>query len=257
MNPELAKNTEASLHADLAALDVRRAEFQGNFPGGPEAHIAQYRNWLRTELTYTSNAIEGNTLSSVETRMVIEDDAVIPDKSLREHLEARDHAIAWDYATDVLEPKPQLDPSDLLALHQRVLYSISNPEAGVLRRGGIRVAGSRTVFPNPLKVPALVDQLMIDVHDRLSDIHPVLHAAHMHLDLVKIHPFTDGNGRTGRILMNLLLRRSNYLAVPIYPSDRRDYLNAIEQADTDGGDAFCRLIVNLEKATIDELLAGA
>lgn len=240
--------------SEIAALDSARAVLLERFPTGLEAHIAQYREWLRTELTYTSNAIEGSTLSSVETRMVVEEDAIIPDKSLREHLEARDHAIAWDYATDVVERKSIIDVTDVLDLHQRVLYGTNHVEAGFFRRGSVRVAGSRTVFPNPLKVPELVEQLAYDINHRPVDMHPVIHAACMHLDLVKIHPFADGNGRLARILMNVLVRRSGYPAIPIYPKDRLAYLNAIEHADVDGGGEFLQLVVRLQQETIDQVL---
>lgn len=257
MNQEVARRAEVALESEIAALDAGRARLRERVPRGPEAHIAQYREWLRTELTYTSNAIEGSTLSSVETRMVVEDDAIIPDKSLREHLEARDHAIAWDYATDVVEAKVSIEATDLLELHRRVLYSTNHHEAGFFRRGPVRVAGSQTIFPNALKVPELIDRLIDDISHRPDGVHPVVHAALIHLDFVKIHPFVDGNGRTARILMNVLLRRGGYPAMPIYPKDRLAYLNAIEGADTDDGEEFVKLAVRLENATIDQLLASA
>jgi Fic family protein len=255
MNPEVARRAEVALASEITTLDAGRSRLKERFPEGPEAHIAQYREWLRTELTYTSNAIEGSTLSSVETRMVVEDDALIPDKSLREHLEARDHAIAWDFATDVLELKASFDAADLLELHRRVLYSTNHHEAGFFRRGPVRVAGSQTIFPNPLKVPELIDRLVDDINLRPFALHPVVHAALVHLDFVKIHPFVDGNGRTARILMNVLLRREGYPAMPIYPTDRLAYLNAIERADSDHGEEFVRLAVRLENETIDQILA--
>lgn len=256
MSPEIGRQTDPATQAEIAALELRHGQLNERFPEGPEAYIAQYREWLRTELTYTSNAIEGNTLSSIETRMVIDDDAVIPDKSLREHLEARDHAIAWDYATDVLESKPTIDAGDLLTLHELVLHSTNRREAGVFRRGSVRVAGSQTVFPNPVKVPSLVEQLVSNISNRLENLHPVVHAALIHLDFVKIHPFADGNGRTARILMNVLLRRASYVAIPIYPKDRLGYLNAIERAESDNGTEFTHLMIRLEHETIDELLAS-
>lgn len=254
MNPEVAHRTESEMQSELAALDVKLAELRERFPGGPEAHVAGYREWLRTELTYSSNAIEGNTLTDIETRLVIEDNLIVPNKSLREHLEARDHAIAWDYATNELAGRPTLTVNDLLAIHHRVVYSTLHDEAGLFRRMGVRVAGSQTVFPNPVKVPDLVDKLMDEVNNPPGEIHPVLHAALAHLDLVKIHPFSDGNGRTARILMNLMLQRAGFVAMPIYPADRGEYLNAIEQADSDEGAAFCRLLVGLEVRTVEGLL---
>lgn len=254
MNPEAEHTHESAVESDLAALRDAVARLREKFPAGLELGISQYREWLRNELTYSSNAIEGNTLSSIETKMVIEDGLVIPDKSLREHLEARDHALAWDYATEVLEKNSVISATDILALHSRVLYSTNNAEAGYLRRGGVRVAGSHTVFPNALKVPDLVDRLVADLNGRPDGLDPVIHAAHMHLDLVKIHPFVDGNGRTARLLMNVLLRRAGLPALPIYPRDRAEYLRSIDAADQDEGASFVSLITRLELATLEQLL---
>ncbi|MDR2114363.1 MAG: Fic family protein [Bifidobacteriaceae bacterium] len=242
------------MQTELDRIGELRNQLNERFPDGIEAGIAQYREWLRSELTYTSNALEGSTLSSIETRMVIEDDAILPNKSLREHLEARDHAIAWDYATDVLEKQPEITAADILSLHGRVLYSTNNAEAGFLRRTSVRLAGSQTVFPNPLRVPDRFDALVEEINHPANGLHPVVHAAHIHLDFVKIHPFVDGNGRTARILMNVLLRRAGFPAVPIYPQDRREYLNAIGQADGDEGVAFAALIARFQHETIEQLL---
>lgn len=254
MNPEIARQHEANIQSELDIIGELQDQLHRRFPDGIEAGIAQYREWLRNELTYTSNALEGSTLSSIETRMIIEDDAIIPDKSLREHLEARDHAIVWDYATDVLQNQPEISEADILSLHRRVLYSTNNTEAGFLRRTGVRVAGSQTIFPNPLKVPDLVAALVESINHLPAALHPIVHAAHVHLDFVKIHPFVDGNGRTARLLMNVLLRRAGFPAVPIYPKDRREYLTAIEQADTGAGGAFTALIARSERETMEQLL---
>jgi Fic family protein len=257
MDPKLGRKVGVNLQPELDALTEAHGEFLARFPSGPEAGIERYRDWLRVELTYTSNAIEGSTLSARETAMVIGEDAVIPNKSLREHLEARDHAIAFDYAMNVLKPMPQLEASDLLALHERILYSTNHTEAGVLRRDRIRVAGSNTVFPNPVKVPELFDRLIEDMNQPPRDIHPVIHAAMAHLDFVKIHPIIDGNGRTARLLMNLMLERANYASIPIYPEDRSEYLGALELADQDGGADFYRHILTWETRSIQELLRDA
>lgn len=98
-------------------------------------------------------------------------------------------------------------------------------------------------------------RLMDQVNDPPGEIHPVLHAALAHLDLVKIHPSVDGNGHTARILMNVMLQRSGFPATPIYPSDRAEYLTAIENADADEGAAFCRLMVQIESRPVGQLLA--
>lgn len=254
MNPETAKHHEASLESELAHVHALRTKIDQQFPDGIEAGVAHYNAWLRNEMTYTSNAIEGNTLSSAETNLVVNEGAIIPDKSLREHLEARDHAIAWDYMVETFEKRPTLSTDGILELHRRVLYSTNQNEAGFFRRVPVRIAGSTTPFPNYLKVPELVDRLVEQINTPPENLDPLVHAALAHLDFVKIHPFVDGNGRTARLVMSAMLRRAGYPAIPIYPEDRAEYIGAIDRADDDAGAEFAKLIVRLQGATIEDLL---
>ena len=254
MSPDFGHQVKYALQLELDVLTDVRAEFLERYPNGPDVGIERYREWLRVELTYTSNAIEGSTLSARETALVISEDAIIANKSLREHLEARDHAIAFDYAAEQLKSKSQLTADDVLAIQERILYSTNHDGAGMLRRDRIRVAGSSTVFPNPMKVPDLFTGLVEDINHKPDDLHPVVHAALAHLHLAKLHPFIDGNGRTARLLMNLLLERAGYVSIPIYPEDRLSYLNALEQADSDNGVEFCRLILEWEARSMRELM---
>lgn len=254
MNPETARHHESSLELELVSVLALLGKLQEQFPDGVEAGIAHYDTWLRNEMTYTSNAIEGNTLSSAETNLVVNEDAVIQGKSLHEHLEAKDHAYAWDYMIDTLEKTPAITASGILELHRHVLYSTNPGEAGFFRRVPVRIAGSLTVLPNHLKVPRLVDDLVEQINEPPLNLDPLVHAALVHLDFVKIHPFVDGNGRTARLLMSAMLRRAGYPAIPIYPKDRAEYLGSLERADSDEGAEFARLVVRLQRETIEDLL---
>jgi len=190
--------------------------------------------WLRVELTYTSNALEGNTLTRRETALVVEKGITVGGKSLVEHLEATNHAHALDWIRDqALHPISHFKESELLRLHERILQGIGSGHAGFYRSVPVRLAGSRTVLPNPRKVSDLMDEF----HQWMQgapDLHPVDFAAEAHYRLVTIHPFVDGNGRTARLLMNLILLHFGYPLAIIRKRERGVYLDALEKAQTGG-----------------------
>ena len=200
----------------------------------PEALARKLHEWFRVELTYTSNALEGNTLTRRETAMVVEKGITVGGKSLVEHLEATNHAQAFDWiAEKSRKPLKNFTENDLLALHKMILSGIDNQNAGFYRNVPVRLSGSRTVLPNPRKVP----DLMSAFHQWLQssqDIHPVDLAAEAHYRLVTIHPFVDGNGRTARLLMNFILLCHGYPPAIIRKSERGKYLDALEKAQTGG-----------------------
>lgn len=200
----------------------------------PEALARNLHEWFRVELTYTSNALEGNTLTRRETAMVVEKGITVGGKSLIEHLEATNHAQAFDWiAEKSRKPLKNFTENDLLALHKMILSGIDNQNAGFYRNVPVRLSGSRTVLPNPRKVP----DLMSAFHQWLQssqDIHPVDLAAEAHYRLVTIHPFVDGNGRTARLLMNFILLCHGYPPAIIRKSVRGKYLDALEKAQTGG-----------------------
>jgi Fic family protein len=200
----------------------------------PEALARNLHEWFRVELTYTSNALEGNTLTRRETAMVVEKGITVGGKSLVEHLEATNHAQAFDWiAEKSRKPLKNFTENDLLALHKMILSGIDNQNAGFYRNVPVRLSGSRTVLPNPRKVP----DLMSAFHQWLQssqNIHPVDLAAEAHYRLVTIHPFVDGNGRTARLLMNFILLCHGYPPSIIRKSERGKYLDALENAQTGG-----------------------
>ncbi|MCI9888509.1 Fic family protein [Micrococcales bacterium 31B] len=254
MDPDIARRHELNLESELVSVRALLCELQARFPDGLDAGIARYDVWLRNEMTYTSNAIEGNTLSSAETNLVVNEDAVIVGKSLREHLEAKDHAYAWDYMVNTFEKGETITVQGILELHRHVLHSTHRSEAGFFRSVPVRIVGSSTVLPNHLKVPVLVDDMVKQINQPAHNLNALIHAALIHLDFVKIHPFVDGNGRTARLLMSALLRRAGYPAVPIYPKDRAEYLGSLDRADSDDGADCARLAVRLQRETIEDLL---
>ena len=209
----------------------------------PDELTRNLHEWFRVELTYTSNALEGNTLTRRETAMVVEKGITVGGKSLVEHLEATNHAQAFDWiAEKSRKPLKHFTENDLLTLHQRILSGIDTQNAGFYRNVPVRLSGSRTVLPNPRKVP----DLMSAFHQWLQSkqkVHPVDLAAEAHYRLVTIHPFIDGNGRTARLLMNLILMCHGYPPAIIRKNERGKYLDALEKAQTGGShDDYLQLI---------------
>ena len=186
--------------------------------------------WFRIALTYTSNAIEGNTLTHVETAQIIEKDITVQGKSLTEHLEAINHAKAVDIAKDLakIKRRQDIEIADILTIHKFILERINNEYAGKLRDVPVRIMGSIIPVPNYLIIPKLMNNLITWLHITKDPVVKI--AADVHLKLAYIHPFIDGNGRTARLLMNLLLLQENYPLVYIKIEDRLRYIKAIQKA---------------------------
>jgi Fic family protein len=203
----------------------------------PDALVRNLDEWFRVELTFTSNALEGNTLTRQETALVVEKGLTVGGKTLVEHLEATNHARALDWVNAQIKGSPQeLSEEDILFIHALVLKSIADEHAGYYRRVSVRISGSTVVMHNPLKVPDLMAQLQAWLNSATS-LHPVELAAEAHYRLVTIHPFVDGNGRTARLLMNLILMMLGYPPAIIRKRDRLTYINALEKAQLGGSKA--------------------
>jgi Fic family protein len=190
--------------------------------------------WYKVELTYTSNAIEGNTLSKAETAMVIEKGIAVEGKTITEHLEAINHAQAYDFVRTslLLKNRHNLVESDVLGIHKLILQKINDDYAGRYRDVAVRIAGSATIVANPMKVPELMRDYFEWLHSSTGHIAEIV--AESHLRFETIHPFIDGNGRVGRLLMNTLLMQEGYPPAVIRKEDRLDYITSLEQAQTTG-----------------------
>ena len=210
----------------------------------PPALVHNLDSWFKVELTYTSNAIEGNTLTRRETAVVIEKGLTVGGKSLKEHLEATNHAKALDLVQLLIEKKPfQLTSKDILTIHDIILKGIDDDNAGHYRNVPVRISGSTVVLPNPRKVPDLMDEFQAWLTGK-HDLHPVEFAGEAHYRLVTIHPFVDGNGRTARLLMNLLLMMHGYPPAIIRKRDRLAYISALEKAQLGGLKVDYEKIIN-------------
>ncbi len=218
----------------------------------PPALVKNLDDWFRVELTYTSNAIEGNTLSRQETALVVEKGLTVEGKTLREHLEAVNHASALDFIGGLVgKRRAEFGEQDVLAIHQMILQSIDNLNAGRFRTVSVRIAGSTVIMPTWVKVPDLMDEFYTWLHQK-SEQHPVWVAADAHYHFVSIHPFVDGNGRTARLLMNLLLMQEGYPPALIRKEDRRRYISSIEQGQLGGSlDDYYQVIGEAVERSLD------
>ena len=209
-------------------------------------------DWFRVELTYTSNAIEGNTLTRRETAIVIEKGLTVGGKSLKEHLEAANHSHALDYIQSLIGQKHHdLSSKDILDIHAIILKGIDDDNAGHYRMVPVRISGSSVIMPNPRKVPDLMDEFQNWLMNQ-DGLHPVSFAGEAHYRLVTIHPFVDGNGRTARLLMNLILMMEGYPPAIIRKRDRLAYVSALETAQLGGSkEPYDKIILKAVERSLD------
>jgi len=209
---------------------------------------------LRVELTYHSNAIEGSTLSLRETQLVIEGFAPTSGKTLREIYEARNHDRALRRIEEWAKrcPSSVLAEQELLEIHADVLADIDARSAGRFRSDRVLIKGTRFIPPGSQKFGELVPK-MLELAN-LEGVHPVLQAAELHYNLVAIHPFTDGNGRTARLLMNYHLLRRGYPLSIIVVEDRAEYLMALEEANEGHCERFAAFVLKSTTRSIHRLI---
>lgn len=187
--------------------------------------------WLKTELTYTSNHIEGNTLTREETALTIEEGITSGSKPLKDYIEAKNHADAFEYTLSLVNEEKIAYEKVILNIHRIILNGINDEFKGRYRTVRVRISGSNVVLPNPLKVPELMKKFS-DKLDQKKD--GILKAIEAHYKLVEIHPFIDGNGRTARLLMSLILLRSQVFPILIQPKERKRYLSHINERNLKG-----------------------
>lgn len=197
----------------------------------PSSVLNKIKEGLSIEWTYNSNSIEGNTLTLQETKIVLQDGMTIKGKSLREHFETTNHHDAIEYLESLVHAGYTLTERDILDIHALVLQRIEKDYAGRYRDGGVRIVGANFTPPNALKVSGMMAELIEWVNTNPLSLHPLALATVFHHRFVYIHPFFDGNGRTVRLAMNLILMRHGYPPAIILKNDRKKYYDALNQAN--------------------------
>jgi len=195
----------------------------------PTYVLRSIKESLMLEWTYNSNSIEGNTLTLQETKMVIEEGFTVKGKSLKEHFEVINHQSAVEYIENLVSENYKLTEKDILNVHEFVLNNIEKEIAGRFRTSGVRISGANFVPPNALKISEYITELINWVNADESDI--VIKSTLFHHRFVWIHPFFDGNGRTVRLIFNLLLMKAGYPPAIILKNDRKKYYDALNQAN--------------------------
>lgn len=206
--------------------------------------------YFRIGVTYTSNALEGNSLTLSETKVLLEDGITVGGKPIRDCYEATGHAKAYDYMLKTARGGPlHFTEADILRLHALFYSGIDEERAGRYRDGQVFITGTEYLPPTAEEVPGQMEALVDELNAKKDTLHPVELAAYAHRRLVDIHPFQDGNGRTARLLMNLILCNRGYCLVSIPPVLRHDYITALQQAqraENPSDAAFFKLICECE-----------
>ncbi len=193
--------------------------------------------------TWASNALEGNTLTLRETQRVLEDGATIAGKSMRDHLEAVNHAAAVRRMHEIAERGEAITVHVMLELHGLLMRGIDDGWAGRIRNDAIAIAGTRYRPPNADVASAGVDDSFARYAERKDGEHPVLVATDLHYEIARLHPFFDGNGRTARLLMNAHLLQHRHPPLIIEPDRRGAYLDALDTGQDTGDPSAFRLFV--------------
>jgi Fic family protein len=223
----------------------------------PSAVLARIEESIAVEWTYNSNAIEGNTITHNETKLVLELGITVGGKSLREHLEIHNHQKAIQYLYSLANAKESLRAIDILKLHEIVMRSIDDDFAGRVRNAGVRISGANFIPPAAHRASDLLDELVVITENQFPFNQPLLFAAWFHHRFVWIHPFFDGNGRTVRLLMNLLLMRAGYPPAIILKNDRKKYYEALNAANNGQYNKLYLLVLQAVERSLNIYLQGA
>ena len=212
---------------------------------------------LELEYTFESNRIEGNTMTLRETDLVINEGLTISGKSMREHLETINHQEAIAYIKELMKRNTLLNEREVLCIHNLILRGINPEDAGKYRKVQVMIKGSSHLPPQPFMVAKEMEDFFIWYETNKKRLHPVILAAELHERLVTIHPFIDGNGRSSRLVMNLILLQHGYVIANIKGDyeNRMQYYNALEVAQTKNNkDDFLMFIAQIEKESLERYL---
>ena len=219
----------------------------------PEPAVRKIKEQFEIEMTYNSNAIEGNSLTLKETHLVINEGITIKGKPLKDHIEAKSHKEALDYLYELVSKKEKAVLSEMLIrlFHQIVTEDIDKEWAGKYRNSLVMIEGTDYKPPEAIDVPKKMANLINWVRSNKNKLHPVELAAIIHYKLAAIHPFFDGNGRTTRLAMNVVLMQPGYPLAIILKNDRKRYYNVLSKADKGDLIPFIRFVAQAVERSLD------
>ena len=215
---------------DLYSRILKHRKELGKLRPFPKSALKKLRERIIVEWTYNSDAIEGNSLTLKETRLVLEDGLTIKGKPLREHLEAINHKDAIEFVEKLVSKKAKVDAYAIRQIHSLILAKIDKDEAGKYRDVKVVISGSNYVLPEAMEVPHLMSDFSRWLKTKKSKANILEYAALAHFKLVHIHPFIDGNGRTARLLMNLILMQHGFPPAIVLKIERKKYYDCLEKA---------------------------
>ena len=247
-----------NMNVMLKKVDVLKEQLSALRPL-PEEALKKIQDALDIEYTYESNRIEGNTLTLQETALVVNEGVTISGKSMREHLEAINHAEAISYIKDIAKQDIEISERTIKEIHALILHGIDRENAGRYRTVPVMISGSTHMPPQPYLIEKQVEDFILRLKQmEMEKVHPVLIAAYLHDELVRIHPFIDGNGRTSRLLMNLYLLRHGYVIITLKGSNdaKVNYYKALEKSHTEQlPEDFQKLVIEAEIAALRKYLS--
>jgi Fic family protein len=231
-------------------IDKKRAELEKYRPL-PKNTLKSLRENMLVEWTYNTNAIEGNTLTISETKVVLEG-ITIGGKSIREHLEVINHREAILFLEELVNKNEPFSERNIKDLHRLVLKNIDNENAGIYRHENVIISGAKHRPPEHFLIKEQMERLVADYNGHWREKHPIERAALLHGEFVKIHPFIDGNGRTARLLLNFELMKNGYPPAIIKAEMRPEYYDYLDQAHNSGDyDKFVQLVAGCVETSLD------
>ncbi|MDR2065609.1 MAG: Fic family protein [Prevotellaceae bacterium] len=241
----------------LQQADTLKARLQSARPLDIEA-LRKIKTAFEIEYTYESNRIEGNTLTLQETALVVSEGVTIGGKSMKEHLEAINHAQAVEFIKEIANSDIDITERTIKEIHALILHGINREQAGKYRSVPVLIAGSRHMPPQPYLIQPQMEKFILQCRQMKTDgTHPIIIAAFLHDKLVEIHPFIDGNGRTSRLLMNLYLLSKGYTITSLKADNeaKQAYCAALEQSHVEGNyEPFYMLVANAVKQSLEKYL---
>jgi len=236
----------------IGEVDKLKEEIDSYRPFG-ENLLVELKKFYRIGFTYSSNALEGNSLTESETKVIIEDGLTIGGKSIREHNEALGHSEAYSFLNE-LAKNEQITENDVLELHRLFYHRIDGEKAGKYRQEQVFISGTDYLPPKSKEIPDLMKDFFSKMPEWKATLHPVTFAAKLHERIASIHPFIDGNGRTVRLVMNLALLQAGYPIAVIPPVLRSDYIYLISLANKGDCEQFFNFISSVEYESTKEYL---
>ena len=222
----------------------------------PKSAVQKLREKFQIEMTYNSNAIEGNSLTLKETFLVINEGITVKGKPLKDHLEAKDHHAALEYLYDLIDKDKKHTISEMLIrnLHQIIIQETDKEWAGKYRNANVIIGGAKHTPPDALQVPQKMRDVISWLNSRKGTMNIVELSALLHHKLVHIHPFFDGNGRTARLTMNVLLMQAGYPLVIILKNDRKKYYDVLDKADSGTFEPLVKFVAQSAERSLDMYL---